>query len=133
MDWGHYLFSWRGRIDRAKWWLWVLLYVIVAIVLAFVAWATNNSIPAGILQLIFFVLVIVTSLAVTAKRCHDRNRSAWWILVFNLLPGVLAGIGVAAIFASYSCGTVGSEGGLAIGSLFEIAALGVAIWGFVEL
>jgi uncharacterized membrane protein YhaH (DUF805 family) len=36
-----------------------------------------------------YILGLYIGLAVTAKRLHDRNKSAWWLLVFIALPFVL--------------------------------------------
>jgi uncharacterized membrane protein YhaH (DUF805 family) len=57
-------------------------------------------------------------LALGAKRLHDRNKSAWWLALFWLLPGVLQGIGE-------QIGTAGI--------VLSIAAFAISIWGLVEL
>ena len=94
MNWGHYLFGYSGRLNRAKYWLWVLLYMIASIVVTLIGLAAGDMV-GGILQVIFAIVGFITALAVTAKRLHDRNKSAAWLLVFALLPTVL--IIIAAI------------------------------------
>jgi uncharacterized membrane protein YhaH (DUF805 family) len=134
MDWGHFLFGFSGRINRAKYWLWILLYVITALIVGIVIYATANSpLIAGIVQFVFGVIVFISSLAVISKRLHDRDRSAWWLLVFMLLPTILIGVGaVLMIF-----GAVGSNGanmgamGWA-GGLLMVVAAAILLWSFVE-
>ena len=87
------LFSFQGRINRAKFWLvHVLMWVVLAIVFgAIFGSAAVSSDPqaalqsvgavGGIVFLIVYVLAIWIGLAIAAKRWHDRNKSAWWILI----------------------------------------------------
>jgi hypothetical protein len=53
---------------------------------------TAASIAAP-LFVIVVVLVLIPWLlwgfSITTERLHDRDRSAWWLLVFYLVPGVL--------------------------------------------
>jgi uncharacterized membrane protein YhaH (DUF805 family) len=108
MGLGHYLFGFSGRINRAKQWA-MLLVSLVGCILIGVAFAftigggpivdainhktTFAAIVAspqahlfGIAFGVVDVLMIYISLAVMAKRLHDRNKSAWWILIFFVLP-----------------------------------------------
>lgn len=132
MDLGTLLFSFSGRINRAKYWLAVLIYVVVLVIVSFalvVSFDRNGpgGIGTGVLGLIGFILyiaIIVSGLAVGAKRLHDRDKSAWWLLIFYVLPSVIGGIGAEIAMAS------GSEGGSA---LFSLVSLGISIWAFVEL
>jgi uncharacterized membrane protein YhaH (DUF805 family) len=97
--------SFEGRINRAKWWLGVVILIIVqGIVYYIIASAmgvgaidTSNpaamdefmskgGLPVGIAALI----LLYPSLAVYAKRWHDRGKSGWWTLI-GLIP-VIGGI-----------------------------------------
>ena len=40
------------------------------------------------------IVILISSIAVGAKRLHDRNKSAWYLLLFYFVPGVLAAAGV---------------------------------------
>src|SRR5713226_1091938 len=100
MDWGHLLFGFSGRINRAKYWLWVLLYVISAIIVGVIIYIANSEMIAGILQLVFGIAVFISSLAVMTKRLHDRDKSAWWLLVFVIAPTILLLVGMGAAFYS---------------------------------
>ncbi len=108
---GHYLFGFSGRINRAKQWA-VLLVVLALFILIGVAFAfTIGSGPVldlvngktsfaaiaaspqahqfGIAFAVLYLLMFYITLAVTTKRLHDRNKGAWWLLIFVVLPLVL--------------------------------------------
>jgi len=87
------LFSFQGRVNRAKYWLvHVVMWIVVAAVFAAIfGSAAMSSDPqamlqsvgaiGGIILLVVYVLALWIGLAVAAKRWHDRNKSAWWILI----------------------------------------------------
>ena len=138
MSWGHYLFGFSGRINRAKYWLWVLVYLAAAIVVAIVVYAVHSAILGGILNLAFTIAALVSSLAIVSKRLHDRNKSAWWILLFYLLPTVLMGIGFGVILAGAISGSGdidanAMKGPGLIGGLLFLVSAGILIWAFVEI
>jgi uncharacterized membrane protein YhaH (DUF805 family) len=133
MDWTTLLFSFNGRINRAKYWLAVLIYLVVwtAFIALCLMWLGGSSIDnlfsvAGAVLLIWligFILLIVgiwSGLAVGVKRLHDRDKSGWWILLFWLGPSILGG---------WQTATPDLGGGF----IFSLAATAIAIWAFVEL
>ena len=69
----------RGRAPRAEYWWFVV----------FGAMLTGAAALAGTEQLAYLVaaLLFLPQLAVTARRLHDTDRSAWWVLL--LAPGWL--------------------------------------------
>jgi len=96
------LFSFQGRVNRAKFWL-INLGVIVAEAIVFgVAGGSamitddpaNMTMPSfgllGIIGVLVFIVLFWVSLAVAVKRWHDRNKSGWW--VFIALVPVIGGI-----------------------------------------
>ncbi|HEX4302621.1 MAG TPA: DUF805 domain-containing protein [Rhizomicrobium sp.] len=108
MGLGHYLFGFSGRINRAKQWAVLLVglahYIILLFAFSFTigfvtigalirkettAAAVIGTPQAQLFGIIFCVLALIgfyISLAVMIKRLHDRNKSAWWVLVFAVLP-----------------------------------------------
>ena len=136
MDLQSLLFSFSGRINRAKYWFVVLINVIVPNVPAlFLIGALGESeidpssgLPsaaspgiwvAGVILLAIVVFSTWTTLASSTKRLHDREKSGWWVLVFWFGPAILIGI----------AGAVGD----AVGSVFVVAAIALGLWGFVEI
>jgi uncharacterized membrane protein YhaH (DUF805 family) len=142
MNFGSLLFSFSGRINRAKYWLAVLFWTVVFIVVFGVV-ATMlakdiialGSDPSGeeILRVIlgyglglvlFFLLVLVpmmiSSFAVGVKRLHDRDQSGWWIVLFYFAPGV-----ASAIAQSSASGVVSL--------VLSLLSFAISIWAIVVL
>jgi uncharacterized membrane protein YhaH (DUF805 family) len=103
------LFSISGRIPRSKYWLAHIGIFVGAIVCALMwapalyaqakaAQAAGQSAEASALTLPSFGVVIMVlvfsymSFCVSAKRLHDRDKSAWWILGFQI-PATLLLLG----------------------------------------
>lgn len=73
------LFSFEGRINRAKFWGYSLaLAPIWAIGMALDFSTTGDF---GSFYLLAVAICFVPSLALNVKRCHDRNKSGWFYLV----------------------------------------------------
>lgn len=105
MGFGAVLFSFQGRINRGRFWLAVVLLVVIEM-LAFAAigFVFAGKLPNvqpgepmdpalypvfalfGLLGLVF----LWPSLAIAVKRWHDRDKSGWWILI-GLVP-IIGGI-----------------------------------------
>ena len=154
MDFGNYLFSFTGRINRAKIWLFVLLAIgadiVFGILFTVVFGLSFLSImgaftghPAmlfaggtmamlgGVLLCVFYVLLIYCGLAVSAKRLHDRNKSAWWLVVFVVLPFILNIVGFTMSPMDLSSAGLPQSG--PGGLILRLVALAIYIWAFVEL
>jgi uncharacterized membrane protein YhaH (DUF805 family) len=136
MDWRTLLFSFRGRINRAKYWLatliyigaWLLFGLVVSIVMTGVrATAADALTGAGLilvaLGIIFLVGGIWSGFAVAIKRLHDREKSGWWLLLFWVAPGLLNAI----------AGSWANGGGMAFPILIGLVGIAISIWGFVEI
>lgn len=83
MSFSAILFSFKGRVNRAKFWMVRLLMIVVAGIVGAYFYVASEA-GSGIL-LPFGILWFWVGFAVAAKRWHDRNKSAWWILI-ELLP-----------------------------------------------
>ncbi len=88
------LFSFQGRINRAKFWLVHLaIFVVEAIVLSLLGGTAAIMSgdyervivvfggASGAVWTIVAVLAFWISLAVGVKRWHDRNKTGWWMLI----------------------------------------------------
>ena len=142
MNFLHVLFSFHGRINRAKYWLaavfWVVVDMVVFGILAVMlanhilslgAEPTGGEILRAILSfglglilicLIVLVPIIVSGFAIGIKRLHDRDQSGWWILLFYFGPAVASAI------------AQNSDSG-AVALLLGLVSLGISIWAFVVL
>lgn len=126
------LFSFQGRLNRAKYWLVALIYLavfIVCFVLTFIGLGISSAISstgALISYLLVAIFVIVgllaiwSSIAVGIKRLHDRDQSGWWMLVFW-------GVSTIVSLLQEAAATPSSKIILGIGSL------AVTVWIIVEL
>jgi uncharacterized membrane protein YhaH (DUF805 family) len=123
MDWGNYLFSFQGRLNRAKYWLFVLIGLIVMFVLGLIVFALHFSIAAFAVTGILYLVLIYAAIAVGAKRLHDRDKSAWWLLLFYLGPGILDGAGRA----------MSADAITWLQLVLSIISFVIAIWGLIEL
>jgi uncharacterized membrane protein YhaH (DUF805 family) len=73
-----------GRARRKEYWMYTLFVGIVYLVLMVLSLATKSSLFT-ILVVIFWLAVVIPSLAVGVRRLHDTGRSGWWLL-FGIVP-----------------------------------------------
>src|SRR5262245_1925310 len=134
MNWGHILFSFSGRINRAKWWLAVLVYIIIAIVAAIVSGVLKSDGLTLLLNLVVTVVWLWISLAAGAKRLHDLDRTGAWLVVFVAIPFVLSIVFVAVLlFAIGSAVLAGQASEAEI--MREVMRMGafLAVYGIAQL
>jgi len=106
-----YLFSFGGRINRAKQWAYLLVLIANGIVVSFLfasmigfaaviaagqgkttfeaVFTTPQAHLFFLICCVLYLLGLYIGVAVSAKRLHDRNKSAWWLLIFFALPFIL--------------------------------------------
>jgi uncharacterized membrane protein YhaH (DUF805 family) len=96
MDIMHLLFSFQGRIRRLHWWLaaigvGVVVGILVSVLspMSGLAQGTPNPIFMALFGIIYIVDIYI-GLALGAKRCHDRDKSAWFLAI-GLIP-IIGGI-----------------------------------------
>jgi uncharacterized membrane protein YhaH (DUF805 family) len=131
MDVGSLFMSFSGRINRAKFWLGVVILTVINFVISFaVALLMGNSTVGTIITGIIGILIFIASLAVGAKRCHDRAKSGWLLLLFYVVPGIL--MVIAAVMGLYGAVGGSTSSGL-VAAVLGIAAFAICIWAFVEL
>lgn len=78
-----------GRARRREYWMFTLWNAIIGFLIGFVAGiiaATQHTHPLiSVPSIIYGLVILIPSLAVTFRRLHDTNRSAWWLLI-SLVP-----------------------------------------------
>lgn len=83
-----FLFSFKGRVSRREYWLrYVLLIELPALIVGLIIDIRTGALLHHYPRPDNFVLLVILwpSLAVQAKRWHDRDKSGWWILI-NYVP-----------------------------------------------
>jgi uncharacterized membrane protein YhaH (DUF805 family) len=105
----NYLFSFDGRINRAKMWAFIFVGLAAEAIFGIAIQTTLGFGTIGeVLQekltwhdavggapLFFptmaalYVILVYIHLAIVTKRLHDRDKSMWWLLVFVALPVLL--------------------------------------------
>jgi uncharacterized membrane protein YhaH (DUF805 family) len=149
------LFSFAGRLNRARFWLASIVLSVVGLVLspipalswvlietsplsfaaliAVKGWSVIPIASAGLLFVSFVFLLVSCAillvsfawLAVAIKRLHDRDKSAWWLLLFYIVPAILQTI------AHYTDRT--GTGAVEVRLILVLACLFIFIWYLVEL
>ena len=80
-----------GRALRSEMWffaLFVTLGCLVATIIDIMILGYSIEVN-GPMYLIFSVAVFIPSIAATARRLHDVNRSGWWQLIYFTIIGIL--------------------------------------------
>jgi len=86
-------FNFSDRARRKEYWCFVLATFIISIFIAViqnvifgVSFANPEvELNAGdFLGLIFNLIILIPSIAVTTRRLHDINKSGWWQLIYFL-------------------------------------------------
>jgi uncharacterized membrane protein YhaH (DUF805 family) len=80
--------TFEGRASRSEYWYWVLFNVIVSVITAIIdAFVFPGSKDISPINTIAMLALFLPSLAVLARRLHDIDRTAWWILLVLTLIG----------------------------------------------
>ena len=121
MNYSTMLFSFTGRLNRARYWLAGITTAIVGMLIVLgIALGAGRAYPAEVaLALAVFLALIWINLALAIKRLHDREKSAWWLLLFYVAPSILEVIGPR----------VGSN----VNVLLSLVGAGISIWAFLEI
>jgi uncharacterized membrane protein YhaH (DUF805 family) len=135
MDTWNFLFSFRGRIQRADFWLlafaalamWVAILVVVRLMSPATAWI---SWFIFFLRLALFIAGLAVWFSAATRRLHDRDKSAWYLFLFFGLPSLLQ-----TMFGDHRPGDtvfVLIQGEIG-GSFVDFLCLMIGLWMIVEL
>jgi uncharacterized membrane protein YhaH (DUF805 family) len=138
----------KGRASRREYWMFILFYFIFSVVAQILdaIFKTNRLISynlpiyvlrignsQGLLTLLYSLILLIPSVAVTVRRLHDIGKSGWWALVFALISGIpiiLASILIGSI--EYKGGTISRGINLLI-TLAMLISLASVVWFIVWL
>lgn len=73
-----------GRTRRKEFW-WFFLFNIIAMMIVKIV--DNSMDGLEVLGKIYFLAVLIPTIAISIRRLHDTNHSGWWILI-NFIPVV---------------------------------------------
>lgn len=96
MDYAWLLFSFNGRLNRARY-----LVVQLALLAAWFVFWFKLSPPWEALRWVVAIAMVWINTATTAKRLHDRDRSGWWavaVFLVNLLSYAYFGLFLGLYF-----------------------------------
>ncbi len=80
-----------GRARRKEYWMYTLFVCIFYVVFLGIGLAVDHP----LIGVLFYLAILVPSLAVTVRRLHDTGRTGWWVLI-GLVP--LVGAIVMLVF-----------------------------------
>jgi uncharacterized membrane protein YhaH (DUF805 family) len=128
MDYARLLFSFKGRINRARF----LVVQLTLLALWFMVWVKFSLQFASQWEpWVLSIAMIWINAATTVKRLHDRNRRGWWavaIFVVNRLSYVYYGL----FFGSYFGVDISTAGQLLLVMLVVALSL-LQTWVVIEL
>lgn len=75
-----WLFSFKGRIGRRDFWIWIGVWLVGLAILFTLAGA--ELMPYSTAGL-FLSGSLIPAAAVVVKRLHDRNKKGWWALLLS--------------------------------------------------
>jgi uncharacterized membrane protein YhaH (DUF805 family) len=122
-----------GRSSRAEFW-WFFLALILFYIVVWIAFfgamagsiAAGQSNPSvgmlgavgagGLLIILFWLALIIPSIAVQVRRLHDVNRSGWWLGGFYLLYAVYLVAMFGMLGSAMSAAAAGGDTAPAFGS-----------------
>jgi len=119
--------SFRGRANRVRFWLTAIAIDAILFVSSVAAVGLSGVSPFfSVLFLPAFIVAIVAGIANSARRLHDRRKSAWWLLLFSAVPSIL-------FLPAEAAKTSSDPGAAGLAALCGLLGLPFAIWGFVEI
>ena len=80
--------TFSGRARRKEYWMFVLfniIFCIVAVILDNVLGTAIEDVGYGAIYIIYSLVVLLPSLAVSVRRLHDVGNSGWFLFI-SLIP-----------------------------------------------
>ena len=133
MDTWTFFFGFRGRINRAKYWLAMLIFLIIDVVLSLIGLAVGKGVAFQIVSYGVNLVIFVSTIAVSIKRLHDRDRSAWWLLSLYIVPLLLIVVGGFLLWNATGSFGDARDVSLLLLRLCLLAGIAFCIWGLVEI
>jgi uncharacterized membrane protein YhaH (DUF805 family) len=96
-----FLFNASGRVNRAKYWRSLIVFGVAGPFTAVILFTAAGIAAPLFMAMLVVVLIpwLIWGFVIHTERLHDRDKSAWWLLVLYALPALL---GPVARMASFS-------------------------------
>ena len=75
----------NGRASRAEYWMFTLISFIIYLILYLIDKKITPSSNVQVISTVYYLAVLLPSLAVNVRRLHDVGRSGWWSLI-SVIP-----------------------------------------------
>ena len=84
--------NFKGRASREEYWMFILFNFIFGIALSFIE-GFLFGLYSNILSNIYYLAVLVPTIAVAVRRMHDTGKSGWFFLIpiYNFILAVTSG------------------------------------------
>ena len=85
-----------GRSSRSEVWFWALSCVLIWFSLGFICEMLNMSVVLGVLQILWSIVTLWPSFALTVRRLHDLGKSATFAVIWHvgcLVLAIFQGVG----------------------------------------
>ena len=107
----------RGRAQRSEFWWFFLFSVVSSAIVGFVP----------VIGQLYSLVLVIPSLAVSARRLHDIGRSAWWLLLHLVSFLALAAGLVALVVIAFAYESSNAEDVVVIVSVIAIVSFLIAL------
>ena len=77
-----------GRSRKSEFW-WFQLFCVIAQIVGGVLDHLFGYVETGAFEWVAYIIILLPSLAVGARRLHDTGRSGWWQLLYLTIIGVI--------------------------------------------
>jgi uncharacterized membrane protein YhaH (DUF805 family) len=96
----------KGRAARSEYWYWTLFVYLLLIVCWLIDMTVFGFNTTGVnpMTVLALLAILLPTLAVSARRLHDIDRSGWWALLIFTVIGY-----VVLIYWACMRGTVGAN------------------------
>jgi uncharacterized membrane protein YhaH (DUF805 family) len=71
----------NGRASRAEYWMFTLISLIIYLFLYLIDKKIMPGSNVQVISSVYYLAVLLPSLAVNVRRLHDIGRSGWWSLI----------------------------------------------------
>jgi uncharacterized membrane protein YhaH (DUF805 family) len=91
--------TFQGRARRKEYWYFALFNILITIVLSIIDAAgglMSAEAGIGLLSGLYWLAILIPTIAVSVRRLHDINRTGWWLFL-SLVP--IVGPIVLLVFA----------------------------------